>query len=111
MEEMRPNQRASRHYGGLYSYGFRCCSDDEVRRLHRLARRRRGGAAKHLEVAHERAEGSVVVEQLERGLHGEGVGKGVCRRRRGCKTDFIWATKTSRSKVFDVYIELKIIIT
>ena len=83
MEEMRPNQRASRHYGGLYSYGFRCCSDDEVRRLHRLARRRRGGAAKHLEVAHERAEGSVVVEQLERGLHGEGVGKGVCRRIRG----------------------------
>ena len=74
---MRPNQRASRHYG---LYGFRCCSDDEVRRLHRLARRRRGGAAKHLEVAHERAEGSVVVEQLERGLHGEGVcskGKGM----------------------------------
>ena len=65
-DEGGPNQRG-------VALRFRCCSDDEVRRLHRLPRRRRGGAAKHLEVTHERAEGSVVVEQLKRGLHGKGV--------------------------------------
>ena len=53
-------------------------SDDEVGCLHGLPWWWRSGAAEHLEVTHERAEGAVVVEQLERGLHGYGAGLGGC---------------------------------